>query len=506
MHGSGASVYAYRSELNQWRERGEREHQPRRLEKDPPSVSEPKHSIAVLPFEYVGPDPHEDYFADGLTEEVISHLGRIRSLRVISRTSSMALKGTSKDVRTIAKDLGVHYLVEGTVRRDGDRFRIVARLVDAEADDRLWSEDYDGTLEDLLAIQEQLARRIVDSLEVRLSSEEEFSLSRRRIEEGVAWECLIQARQEALRWRRDSIDRAVQRLHEGLSLVGKNTALYAALGHAHLQYREAGIDLSDRPLEMADSYVSKILDAAPDSVAGLKLRGWVSYSRGRIQEAVRDLKEAVESDWSDADTLGLLSNCYLISGRVPAARPWIRRLVAVDPLTPLTRCMPGWADVLEGSFASAISSYRTMHEMDPDNPMGRLFYAYVLTMNGRISEVETVVRGFQPELEDSLPARVASLFATALRAEAEEALSRLTPESEAMASGTELFPRMLGQAYALAGVTDRAVHWLSIAVDRGFINYPFLADHDPCLESVREEPGFNELLHRVHERWEAFEV
>ena len=131
--------------------------------------------------------------------------------------------------------------------------------------------------------------------------------------------------------------------------------MYAALGVAYLQYREAGIDFGERPIVEAESCARKVFELEHASAAGLQLRGWINYSRARIQDAVRDLESALAIEANDADTLLLLSNCYLISGQVPAARRLIDRLVAVDPLTPLTRCMPAWAAILEGDFGAPSS-------------------------------------------------------------------------------------------------------------------------------------------------------
>lgn len=210
---------------------------------------------------------------------------------------------------------------------------------------------------------------------MQITAEEDRKLSTRPVDDVVAWQCVLQARQEALRWRRDSIDHAIQLLLNGLSIVGENADLYAALGRTHLQYREAAVDLGDRPLEQAELYARKIFELDASCPAGLQLQGWIDYSKGRIQDAVRHLKAALETDWSNSDTLALLCNCYLISGQVQAARPIIDRLLSIDPLTPLNRCLPGWADVLEGEFDRAIDPYHEMFKMDPGNPMARLFFS-----------------------------------------------------------------------------------------------------------------------------------
>ena len=497
------SVYAFRSEIDAWRRTDARRAPARPA--TALAIRQTK-SIAVLPFANLSVDPENAYFAAGLADEVTADLSKVRALRVISRTSSMRFKDTTKDMTTIARELGVRYVLEGSVRRASGRLRITAQLIDAAADDHVWADKYDGAVEDLFAFQTRLVRTIVDALELRLSGDEDRRLGERPIANLHAYECYLRARQEGWRWRRDSIDHAVRLLRNGLDLVGDNAELYAALGLAHLQYKEAGIDVGERPLEEAERCARQVLALDAASAPGLQLRGWIHYARGRVQEAVHDLKAALEIDASNADTLGLLSNCYLISGQVAAARPLIARLIAVDPLTPLNRCMPGFADIMEGSFATAVEPYRRMLDMDPGNPMARLFYVWVLLLNRNTDAVAPVLEAFPIEVRDTLPARLAFFLAHALDGDLKGIDEIVTPELETAAAATDVFSRMLAQGYAAAGVTERALSWLEIAVGRGFINYPFLARYDPFFQSLRKQPRFERVLLTARGRWERFEL
>jgi TolB-like protein len=501
------SVYAFKSEIDRWRQADRRRSapsSPASRRRDDSAIGTTR-SIAVLPFTNLSADAGNEYVADGLTDEVTSSLSKIGALRVISRTSAMTFKRTAKDVHTIARELGVSHVVEGSVRRAGDRLRITAQLIDTARDDHVWSERFDGSMADVFGIQERIARRIADALELQLTSAEDRRLAARTIVDVHAYECYLRARQEAWRWRHDAIDHAIQLLHNGLRIVGPNATLYAALGHAHLQYREAGIDLSERPLDAADDCVQKALALDAGSAAVFQLRGWSHYGRGHIQEAVRDLKQALEIVPNNPDTLLLLINCCLISGKVSAARPLLERLLVIDPLTPLSRCMRAFADAMEGDFAGAVDPYRQTCEMDPGNPMARLFYVWVLVLNRREEPIGDILRTFPPDVRETVPARLAFFLAHAFLGHTEDAQAALTEEIEEVATGADVFPRMMAQGYALAGMSDRALHWLAIAVDRGFINYPFLARHDPCLAGLRTHPGFRQLMERVRERWERFE-
>ena len=495
MHHKLGRVYALRSELDAWRKTRARSPRP-----------EVALSIAVLPFASAGLLPEDVYFADGLTEEVTTALAKVNALRVTSRRSAAAFRTANAAAGAVAEQLRVRYLVEGRVRRAGARLRVSAQLIDARHDIHRWAGVYDGAIDDVFLIQQQMARKIVEALELRLSAAEEIRLGERTIDDAAAYECYLRARHDMWRWHRDAIDRAVQLLRQALSLTGQNAQLYATLGLAHLQYREAGIDLSEGPLLEADACACKLLELGDRSAAGWQLRGWIAYSRCHIQDAVRELKTALALEPNNSETLLLVSNCYLISGRVAAARPLLARLLGVDPLTPITRCMPGFAEIMEGNFEAAIEPYRQMFELDPTNPMARLFFIWVLILNRRHDEVDALLKLLPAPQRHTLPARLTFFLANAAVGRSQEARVELTSEVTVAAHATDVFPRLLAEGFAMLGEPALAVHWLKTAVDKGFVNYPFLARHDPALEPIRKDPAFRSVLETVKHRWERFEA
>jgi TolB-like protein len=167
-----------------------------------PSVDAPaeRKSIVVLPFDNMSPDPQDAYLSDGLTEEIITGLSCCGRLRVISRNSARVLKGTDKDTRTIARELDVQYVLEGSVRKAGNDLRITAQLIDGRTDEHLWSERYSGTLDDVFDMQERLSCSIVDALMLELSPEEERRLTERPIDNAQVYECSLRARHDQAFW------------------------------------------------------------------------------------------------------------------------------------------------------------------------------------------------------------------------------------------------------------------------------------------------------------------
>jgi TolB-like protein len=495
-------VFAFKDELDAWTRTRVLAPQVIQASEHQPHVPDSR-SIAILPFQAggVAGEP-QSYFAEGLADEVTTALTRLHELRVTSRRSAISAAGRTADTKAVAAELGVRYLVEGSVRISSQRFRVSATLIDARDDVQRWADSFEGPIEDAFSLQQEIARSIIAALEIQLSPDEEKRLLDTPIRSSPAYEYYLRARHDMWRWRRDTIDNAVRLLHEALSIVGDHPRLFAALGLAHLQYREAGVDLTDAPLVEADRCVARLLAFDGESAHARQLRGWIAYSRGRIHEATRDLRAALEAEPSNSDTLLLLTNCLLISGRAAAAQPLLRRLTAVDPLTPITRCMPGYAAILEGQYAAAIEPYRQMFEMDPSNPMARLFYAWVLSLNQRYEGVTQLVRGVPPDQRNSIPGRLLFFLGRAAAGNPQEALAELTPEVQAVARGTDVFPRFIAEGFALAALGERAVHWLRIAVERGFVNYPYLARTDNAFMRIRGDPAFLALLETVRDRWE----
>ena len=157
-------------------------------------------TVVVLPFVNRSADPDNEYFSDGLTDEVISDLSRVSALRVISRNSAMALKGTTKDSRTLGRELEVTHLVTGTVRRAGPSLRITAELVDASTDTPIWAEKFSGSMDDVFGIQEDISKRIVEALQVTLSASEARDVAERPIDDPVAYDYYLRACHVMFSW------------------------------------------------------------------------------------------------------------------------------------------------------------------------------------------------------------------------------------------------------------------------------------------------------------------
>jgi non-specific serine/threonine protein kinase len=463
-----------------------------------------RRSIVVLPF--VNLTEGDDYFADGLMDEIITDLSSVRALRVISRTSSMRLKGSAEQLSEIASSLGVQYLLEGSVRRNGPSLRVTTKLIDIASDSAVWAHKYSGTNEDVFTIQESISRGIVDALHLVLSPRESERLVSRPLDDIRAYESYLKAKREMLTFTKEGLDRALAFLESSERLVGENILLLSATGHVYWQYVNAGIDNNPVYLEKARAAAERILTLAPESEHGHRLLGLVQVHEGTVREGIRSLKRALEIDPNDPDTLVWLCVFCGNTGKSAAARPWAERLKLIDPLTPLFQVIPAMLAAMEGRFKEAIEAFAPQYAGNLDNPGVRLAYGQTLALGGRVDEALPIFDALVRDLPDSPFAQLAAFYACAFRGDREAARASVTPQVQAVLGSDPQYSWFLAECYAVIDDRHCALEWLDRAASRGFINYPLLAERDPLLESLRGEPAFQELIAGVKRQWESFTV
>ncbi|HSM03940.1 MAG TPA: protein kinase, partial [Longimicrobiales bacterium] len=456
--------------------------------------------LVVLPFENLSPDPDNEYFSDGLTEEVIADLSRVRALRVISRTSAMRLKATDKDLPTLARELDVRYVLEGGVRKAGDKLRITARLIEAVTDRTLWSERVDGTLDDVFEIQEQVARAIADALRVRLSPAEDEALGERPIADPRAYESYLRARYEAWRFSPEGLERATRYIEAGLEIVGENELLLGTLGHITAMHVESGVAAGPDVMDRLESLAGRIFALRPDSARGHWIRMFAAFQRGAMGDAIVHGRRAMTADPDDPDLRTFLGYVYANVGRTREADRILAPAVEADPLTPVTQLLPGFVAVVEGRYDDALGPYRRAWELDPESPFTGVFYGWALAYARRPAAAIPFLDRVADEIGGGPFASWARSLARALEGDAEGVARAITPEFEAAGRGAQTFARAVSDSWALVGDADRALEWLGRAVDLGLLNEPFLREHAWFLDPIREDPRFEALMDRVRAR------
>ncbi len=463
-------------------------------------------SIIVLPFEDMSPGKDNEYFSDGLTEEIIADLSHIHDLLVISRSSAMTFKGTQKTIPEIAQAVNVRYVLEGSVRKAGNSLRITAQLIDSTNDAHLWAEKYSGTLDDVFDIQERVSKSIVDSLRIQLSPNERIHIAERPIENIQAYECYLRANYEIWRFTEDSIKRAIRLVQEAMDIVSQNELLISTMGMAYFQFVNSGIDPDEKNLEKAEAYAQEVLQLNPDSAHGHVLLGFISETRGDFNKAIKETKDALEIDPNNPMALLLLGLLYVWSGKPLAAKALNRRLEKIDPLNPINDWLPLWTNTSEGRFDLALEISRKMYERDRENCVLQFVHMRTLIMNHRNKEALEIVDRADKDKLQHVYSSLFLLIKYALEGDKDRALQALTSDAVKLAKMDHIYSWNLAQIHAFMGLREEAIKWLENTINRGRIDYPFFAERDPLLENIRGEPGFKKLMERVKHEWENFKV
>jgi len=459
-------------------------------------------SIAVLPFTNMSTDPDNEYFSDGLTEELIADLAGIKALSVISRTSAMLFKGTDKDLPTIGRELGVRYVLEGSVRKAGSSLRITAQLVDAENDTPLWSEKYSGSLEEVFEVQERVSREIVRALDITLTSDESRRLAERPIEDLRAFELYLQARQEIRRFDVKALGRAAKLVSQAVEIEGKTPPLVFLEALAKVAQAKAGVNPDPRQLEEAEAQALALLEDMPELPQAHALLGSISYERGHLPEAVWHCKRALEGTSNDPEAFLYLGASYMAAGQPELGLDAGQRMVECDPLASISWMIRGAAFWFVGRFEEAVPDLERSLELDPQNFLTHWAIGYTYACLGRLADARRHADVcLETAPENAYTVQVASLV-DALEGRHEAALELL--------AGIDIGPLdphntfHISESFAMAGDTGRALEVLESAVDEGFYPYPFFNEYCPFMKPLRPLPEFAGILAKAKERTEAF--
>ena len=464
-------------------------------------------SIIVLPFENLSPDPDQEYFCDGMTEEIISDLSKVQTLKVISRSSAMTFKGTKKKIIDIAKDVNVQFVLEGSVRKAGNDLRITAQLIEAASDVHLWAEKYSGKLDDVFDIQEKVSRSIVDELELKLSTKEKQSITERPLKNVKAYECYLRAKHEIDTFTEEGVDHAIQHLESGLEIIGESAILYAGLGYAYWQY--FNICQQEKDLNKGLEYARKALELDPDSSEGHFVTGNLYFFHGFPRDMKRiifHLKRALELDPNNCEALFHLEIVYLWLGKTAAVASLIEKHLSIDPLSFYGHWSKAVLHLFEGRPRQALAPMAQAYQLAPGVPPMEIFHALILACNERLEEAFSIIDQSQKTTPDHVFTQVGVFMKYALQRKREETLQSITPQMLKWGRIDFTSPGFLVEGYSLIGETEEALNWLEEWIALGCINYPLINEHDPFLENIRGDERFKKLMERVRHEWENFEV
>ena len=351
-------------------------------------------SVAVLPFTNMSGDAEQEYFADGITEDIITALSKIEKLFVIARNSTFTYKGQAVDIKLVGREQGVRYVLEGSVRRGGDRLRITAQLIDAASGHHLWAERYDREISDVFALQDEITREVAAALQVELTEGEQARLWASGTKDLEAWELIIQAHHLIQRHHREDTHEARRLLEQALRLDETYSTAWELLSITHWSdainegwsdSREASLA---RALEANDRALT-IDPSNPDTLASLSL---IKLTSGNHDEALALSEKAVALAPSHANNMAMAGVIAVYCGKPREALGLVRKAMRLCPIYPIWYLYPlTRAYWFMGMTDEAIVAARSAIERDPELSLSHTLHAIVLTDAGREAEARRAV-------------------------------------------------------------------------------------------------------------------
>ena len=421
-------------------------------------------AIAVLPFNNISPEGENDYFCDGLAEELIMNLSKLKDIRVVPKTASMQYKGVKPAIKTLGKELGIRYYIEGSVRKFKENLRITAQLIDVETEAQLWAETYKGDLSDIFDIQEKVSKQIVEALKVKLTPQEEIVLTKRATENHEAFDSNLRARDFLYQLNKNKLKIAIQLFEKTIQIDPEYANAYAGLGEAYAnlyqlferndQWLEKSIEASSKAL-MYDSTLSEAYAAL----------GLCYFNKEMVGEALMASKKAIELDPSNASAYWILGRIYHTTDKDEEAIELYKKVMELNPdfYTIFADLRMSYTRLEQTDKAKEITAmeliffpqYLFKH---PDDARAHLFFAQALSISGRYKEAKS---------------------------EAASAME-LNPNDPLMMYNLACF-------YSFLNEKDLAIESLQKSINAGHEDYEWFK-RDPDLDNIRSDPKYIELM------------
>ncbi|HEY2046009.1 MAG TPA: hypothetical protein VGG93_05465 [Candidatus Udaeobacter sp.] len=446
-------------------------------------------SIAVLPLVNESGDPKDEYFSDGLSEELIAALAQISGLKVIGRSSSFRFKDRKEEPRAIGEKLGVSTLLDGTVRKQGDRVRIVAELVNAADGIQLWTRTFDRELKDIFAVQEEIARAVAESLKVTLLGADSRSSQGSATDNAEAHNAYLEGHFHLLRRNVEDFRKAIGYYDQAIQLDPHYALAYAERAEA-LAFM--GDLTGERPTTYpkARSDAEKAVAIAPALAEARAALGWVRcLVDWKFDEGLAELKRAKELSPTNPTANDLLARIIVYLGRFDEAERQGRQAVELDPLSTVTQGNLARVLFCAGKFDEADAVARKAAELQPSGAGSHRWQVLIAAERG---DGETALREAQLE-PDAGFRRFELAVAHYVRGDRQAADAAL---ADLIANAREGFAYQIAEVYAVRGEADKAFEWLQISFDDRDAGMLGLLV-DPLLSGLRDDPRYKNLVAKV---------
>jgi len=459
----------------------------------PPVAAQGTPSVAVLPFKNLGPDQDLEYFCTGLAEELLTGLGRVQGLRVASRTSSYHVGQSETDIRRICQLLDVDAVLEGTVRKAGERLRITAQLVSAADGCHLWSEGYDRSVADVFAVQDDIAQSVVDRLKISLAHFPGRQLVRQHTQNPRAYQFYLKGRFFWTRRFHGGLQTALEHFQKAIEEDAAYALAYAGLADAYSFMGTYSVKKPRVALAYASAAAERALALEPDlaeahtSLALIKLANW------NWPEAEREFRYALQIDGTQVLARIYHSWLMVLRGDIAGAMIEARKAQEIEPLSPLVNAGTGHTLFLAHRYDEAVAECEKSLEVDPNFILGIHVMGMCRALQSRLNEaIEIGERTVS--MSGRAPFYLGVLGHYYARSGATEKVREIVEELHQLSSTRYVPPHCLAYIYAGANDLDRAFEWQAKAYDDGASPFYYFA---PLIEDLQRDPRHAAELRRM---------
>lgn len=458
-----------------------------------PSAAAPRTRLAVLPLANISPDPKDEYFADGLTEELIGALSKIRELRVIARTSVGQYKSGTKSVSQIGVELGVGTVLEGSVRKAGDRLRITLQLIDAGTQEHIWANSYDRELDDVFAIQTEIAERTAVALRLELLGSERESIHRKPTKNIAAYNLYLRGIYAAHKVTLDGYAESIKLLDEAIRTDPGFSLAFSSLANMYILL--SGMSLAPREaFPRAQALIAKALALDPNSSDAHTARGNLALQHNQDWETSEaEFRRALTLNPSDANAHFWYAMLLSVVQRFEEAKEELRTVIELDPLWELPKAWLTSAHELSGDFDEAIASAQEERDRAPGTPGPHILLGQIYARAGRLDEARK-----ESELASGPVADNSELERALLRAalgEPDEG-RLLAARLEEAAKTVYVSSSRIACLYAALGQEEKALEWLERDYRSGDRTF-WYAYQSIGFDPLRDDPRFKVMVEKL---------
>ncbi len=447
-------------------------------------------SIAVLPFTNLSENKDDEYFSDGITDDILTYLYKIGDLQVISRTTMRQYKETNKTIREIGNELNVSSILEGSVRRAGKRLHLVVQLIDAQNDDHLWAEIYDREMEDVFIVQTEIAQKIAEALHAKLSPSELSQLTKPVITDVSVYNLQLEGEYYLLKGNRENVEKAIDKFKQTLYTDSSMARTWAYLATAYARLADLGGISTEEGYTKARIAANKALLLDNNYAQGHTIMGWIKRSFDwDWMGAEVECRNALELAPGDVTVIRNMANLEKSLGRFDEAITLIKKASVLDPKRISIYTSLGFFSMYANRLEEAAAAYQKAIELNPKYPPAHTFLGLVYVLQGNPERAITII---QREIDEGwrLYGLAQAFYSAGLKAEADSSLEALILNY----GGDSAY--QVAEVYAFRGDADGAFEWLEKAYasrDGGLSELK----GDPFMKKIEKDSRYKNFLKKM---------